>query len=63
MKHPTPPAIKQYYEHFGRRPPECCHTCDFYQDDGVCSVFNMTPPEDFARSEGECPEWVELIPF
>lgn len=63
MRHPRPQYIEQYYANFGRPPPECCHTCDYYNEDGKCSFYNMEPPADFAKTEGECPEWVELIPF
>jgi len=43
--------------------PQCCHTCDNYNDDGSCSLYIMTPPAEFAAAIGQCPEWMEVIPF
>lgn len=44
-------------------PPKCCHTCDHYTDEGLCTFYSMTPPEDFAATPDQCPEWMEEIPF
>ena len=52
-------AQKHYLMHV----PECCHTCDYYNDQGVCTVFNMTPPEDFAGTDKACDQWDIEIPF
>lgn len=62
-RYKTPEHVKQYYETLEKGPPKCCHTCDWYKDDGECYKFKMVPPEDFASSIGQCPEWFEVIPF
>lgn len=44
-------------------PPHCCHTCDFYGDDGVCLKFKSEPPEDFASTPDACASWLFAVPF
>lgn len=61
MKHDMPDHIKEFYRY--KEPPKCCHTCDFYMDDGNCQIYNMTPPEEFAAQEGQCDKWQEVITF
>lgn len=68
MRKPNPPAEviqwrKQVEEYHLLQAPQCCHTCDNYTDDGQCSFYQMTPPEDFASAIGQCPEWMEVLPF
>jgi hypothetical protein len=44
-------------------PPKCCHTCEHYGVDGLCVVFFMKPPADFAATVGECTDWEMELPF
>jgi hypothetical protein len=49
-------------------PPRCCVNCDHYTDaywstDEICKRYNANPPQEYAESENECPEWVQMIPF
>jgi hypothetical protein len=45
--------------------PKFCHTCEKYNDDGLCVEYDMTPPEDFAKEEDACEAWEynDPIPF
>ena len=60
MRHPEPEIVRVWKA----RPsmPECCHTCDHYDADGVCDVHKAEPPEDFAATDKACPAWA-FIPF
>lgn len=62
MRHPEPEAMRQYRELVKNR-PRCCHTCEYYNDDGLCTLFAMVPPEDFAGSPDACENWQDDIPF
>ena len=44
-------------------PPKCCHTCDGYNETGICIEFQMIPPADFAETTGACDKWILEIPF
>ena len=49
-------------------PPKCCVNCDHYpeahwKEDATCQKFKQSPPQEFAESENNCPEWVDLLPF
>jgi len=63
MRHPKPPHVIAYEEQKKAGPPKCCHTCDWYDANGMCLTYWMEPPEDFAATEGACPEWLDNIPF
>jgi hypothetical protein len=39
--------------------PKCCHTCDHYTRLGVCNVYKMEPPEEFAATIDACDKWEE----
>jgi hypothetical protein len=39
------------------RTPRICHTCDFYSIQGICTQFDMEPPEEFAAKEMACDSW------
>lgn len=43
--------------------PKVCHTCDNYDGDGVCTKFNMRPPEGFAEEKNACSDWEIEIGF
>jgi len=44
-------------------PPKFCHTCEHYDNEGICQKHQQEPPEEFARTEDACPEWLYEIPF
>lgn len=58
----VPEIVDEWYR---RRPPKCCHTCDYFMLHGaLCVKFNQIVPEQFAQEIDQCPEWQELrIPF
>lgn len=43
--------------------PQCCHTCWHYDKKGMCEVFFMSPPAEFAATVGECDKWEQDVPF
>ena len=43
--------------------PKVCHTCDWYDKEGICNFHKSEPPEDFASTIGACDSWVEELPF
>lgn len=58
-RHPEPEIVKQW-----RKPaPRCCHTCEMYGTDGLCTEFFMEPPEEFAATVGACDKWIIEIPL
>ena len=58
MRHERPRRLQDYYTL-----PKFCHTCDLYNEQGVCQKHKMEPPEEFASTEDACPDWLEDIPF
>ncbi len=60
---PEPEFLIQWREWDRAWPPKCCHTCEHYGVDGLCTEFFMTPPEDFASSIDACNKWEREIPF
>lgn len=58
---PMPQVLKDWRES-NANPPKVCYNCDFYTTSS-CLKFNAKPPEDFANTPGQCPEWIETIPF
>ena len=62
-QHPMPEHIAAYFKKYVTKMPACCHTCNSYMSDGTCSVYKVTPPEDFAQTFDQCDQWQELIPF
>jgi hypothetical protein len=60
MRHPEPKILIEYKT---KVYPEICHTCEYYDSDGLCLKFRMEPPEDFAATHQACPEWFVLVPF
>lgn len=60
---PEPEFLVQWREWYEAGPPRCCHTCENYGNDGLCTEFFMTPPVEFAEAVGECPSWMMEIPF
>jgi hypothetical protein len=63
MKHKEPEIVTTYRNMKNAHPPTCCHTCDFYDNDGICIKFGEQPPEDFAATAGACASWQWEIPF
>lgn len=62
MKHEMPAFVVEWYD-MRDNPPKCCHTCEFYRYDGVCTQFDMRPPEDFAATIDQCDKWEMECPF
>jgi hypothetical protein len=60
---PEPQFLVDYREWVKAGPPKCCHTCDWYEDDGKCAKYEMEPPAEFAATEDECHDWIEECPF
>lgn len=60
---PEPEFLIQWREWMRAGPPRFCHTCEHYGVDGLCVVFFMKPPVDFAATVGECADWEMEIPF
>lgn len=46
-------------------PPKFCHSCDYYDKNGNCRLFNSRPPDDFTITQDACGKWSEIddIPF
>lgn len=63
MRPKKPDFLIQYEEFIQNGPPQCCHKCDNYGDDGHCKEFDMRPPDEFVNSHGQCNRFVEVIPF
>lgn len=62
-RHPEPAIVTLYRQTLAAEPPRVCHTCDFYQPNGVCAEYNDTPPAEFASEPGGCALWVWEVPF
>jgi hypothetical protein len=62
-KLPRPQFITDYYKLIINGPPKCCHSCDNYNDDGICTVYNVVPPENVLEILDICKEWREELPF
>jgi sulfatase maturation enzyme AslB (radical SAM superfamily) len=62
MRHNEPSHVIQWREAIAN-PPKCCHTCDWYDKDGVCGFHKSEPPEDFAATNGACESWIQEMPF
>ena len=62
-RHPEPSIVTLYRQTLKADPPQVCHTCDHYMQDGRCSEFDQFPPEPFTREPGECSFWALEIPF
>jgi hypothetical protein len=60
---PEPQFLVDYREWIKAGPPKCCHTCEMYGTDGLCTEFFMTPPADFAAEVNACPKWEPECPF
>ncbi len=63
MRPKEPDFLVQGREWLKSWPPKCCHTCEYFDANGLCEVFNTNPPEEFAASVGECDKWEREIPF
>ena len=67
MRHPQPKLVKDYYAKVNAlldmKEPKCCHTCDSYDEEGICQEYLIAPPEDFAQQINQCEKWIPIIPF
>jgi len=60
---PAPQFVTDYRELVKAGPPKCCHTCESYGTDGLCTEFFMEPPAEFAATVDACPKWECEVPF
>ena len=63
MRPKEPDFVTQWREWVELGPPKCCHTCEYFDVNGGCEIFNTDPPEEFAASVGACDKWEREIPF
>ncbi len=62
MRHPEPDFVTAYLR---REVPKCCHLCFKYGEDGICTEFHSSPPQEFAHTIGACSKWesYDQVPF
>ena len=63
MRHAEPESLIPWREWAKAGPPRCCHTCEHYGVDGLCTEFWMQPPAEFATEVDACPKWEREVPF
>lgn len=63
MKPTEPEFLKLYKQCIKEGPPKCCHTCDYFDGDGICTEYKMQPPDEFINEIDKCQKWTETIPF
>lgn len=63
MRPSEPEFVRQWREWVAMGPPKCCHTCDFFTQDGRCDRYGMNPPSEFAATPDACGDWVMEVPF
>lgn len=63
MRHKEPDFVLEWREKKKVKDLKCCHTCYFYNENGVCRIFGESPPESFANEEDACEQWESEIPF
>lgn len=59
-------ALPQHYIEWlniASRTPRICHSCDHYSTTGMCTQFDMEPPEDFAATKDVCDSWLLEVGF
>lgn len=63
-QHETPQIMKDYFEKQGPKEwPQICHTCLFYDKNGVCEKYEQQPPREFSETHRACEDWEDNIPF
>ena len=60
---PEPEFLIQWRDWMRAGPPKCCHTCDYFDEHGHCTSYDMTPPAEFCDTVDACGRWVYAIPF
>lgn len=60
MRHEEPDFVKKWRY---IPAPRCCHTCDWYDKQGICQFHKSEPPKEFAETINACATWIEEIPF
>lgn len=63
MKKEPEGIAKHYLDFVANGAPKCCHTCENYQDNGVCYAYQKEPPQEFTNQIGVCEQWLYQIPF
>ena len=61
MRHEKPSIVVAWER--GVLAPKCCHTCENYDEQGVCQVYIEEPPAEFAATQDQCDQWKMMIPF
>lgn len=59
-RHKEPKILEDYRDN---KYPRICHTCEQYNQDGMCLEFKAEPPEDFAATHDACDKYDPEIPF
>lgn len=59
-RHPKPLILIEYEN---KKRPRICHTCEFYDENGVCLNFAAEPPKEFAETDGACAHYDGSVPF
>lgn len=63
QRHEEPQFMKDYRAWLESGAPPCCHTCEHYEKDGRCAIFDMHPPADFAAKIDSCDSYQQAVPF
>ena len=58
-----PEFLIRWREWLANGPPKCCHTCEHFNQSGMCLHFVMPPPEEFAATQDACVHWIMELPF
>lgn len=58
-----PDFVRRWREFARLGPPRCCYTCDYFDQSGVCEMYNETPPEEFTRAVDRCEHWIQEFDF
>lgn len=58
-RHAAPDILNLWRE----GPPKMCHTCEHYDEEEICQKHQQEPPEDFAKTQDACQDWLDMIPF
>ena len=45
------------------RMPHVCDNCTWFHEGNGCEKHESTPPDDFADTDGACPDWKDVVPF
>jgi len=63
MRHKKPEVLIEYEKRMQEPPPQVCHNCEHYQQNGTCEIHQSEPPEEFAATPSVCDDWSIECPF